>query len=219
MSRYVLPELRYDYSALEPHVSAKVMQLHHDKHHRTYVEKANELIEKLMEARQNEAFESISGLERALAFNVSGHVLHSIFWQNLGPDGGGEPRGELKDAIARDFGSFEHFKKQLVSVATGIMGSGWAALVWDPVVKRLGTTQIHDHQSELTVGGVPLLVLDAWEHAYYLQYQNEKAKFFEAVWNLWNWEDVSRRLDAARKLDLRIEETARDLVEPAPLTH
>ncbi|MGQ0505330.1 MAG: superoxide dismutase [Myxococcaceae bacterium] len=216
MSRYVLPELRYDYGALEPHISGKIMELHHDKHHRTYVDAANQTIEKLIEARKKNEFETIAQLERNLAFNVSGHVLHSVFWQNLTPNGGGDPQGELATIITRDFGSFEILKKQMNQVAATIMGSGWSALVWDPVVKRLGTTQIHDHQSQITQAGIPLLVIDAWEHAYYLQYQNEKAKFFDAVWNLWNWDDVAKRLDAAQKLDLLLVDAASEV---APVTH
>jgi superoxide dismutase, Fe-Mn family len=219
VSHYVLPELPFEYDALEPHLSARILQLHHDKHHRAYVDGANDAIEKLIEARRADSFETIALLEKKLAFNVSGHVLHSVFWQNLRPGGGGQPQGELGRAIARDFGSFDRFKKQMNQVAVTVMGSGWSALVWDPVLKRLGTTQIHDHQNDLTVGGIPLLVMDAWEHAYYLQYLNEKAKFFEALWNLWNWDDVARRLDAARKSDLLLVDAAEEPGEPAPVTH
>jgi len=211
-TRYVLPKLPYGYDALEPHVSAEIMQLHHDKHHRAYVNGANKAIDELREARQKDDFARIAQLERALAFNVSGHVLHSIFWQNLSPKGGGQPKGELSQAIGRDFGGFDAFRSQLVQAAMTIMGSGWAALVWDPIGRRLVTAQIHDHQSEITQSGIPLLVLDAWEHAYYLQYKNEKGKFFAAVWNLWNWDDVAARFALARKVDLRLA----DVVEPAP---
>jgi Fe-Mn family superoxide dismutase len=213
MKRYVLPPLPYDYAALEPHISAEIMRLHHDKHHRGYVDHANQTIEELGEAQRREDFARIAQLERALAFNVSGHVLHSLFWQNLSPEGGGRPEGELLQAIARDLGGFDAFKAQLVETAMTIMGSGWAALCWDPVGGRLLTAQIHDHQSEITQSGVPLLVLDAWEHAYYLQYRNEKARFFEAVWNLWDWEDVAARYDMARRLDLRL----RGVAEGAPM--
>ncbi len=202
MKRFTLPDLPYDYSALEPHISARIMQLHHDKHHRGYVDGANQALEKLAESRKQNDFGRIAALERALAFNLSGHVLHSIFWRNLSPSGGGLPKGELAGAIARDFGSFESFKAQLIEAAMTTMGSGWAALGWDPIGKRLVTVQIHDHQSEVMQAGVPLLVLDAWEHAYYLQYQNDKKRFFESIWNLWNWEDVAARFIAARKVDL-----------------
>jgi superoxide dismutase, Fe-Mn family len=207
MIKYALPDLRYDYGALEPHVSGKIMQLHHDKHHRAYVEAANKALEGLSEARAKDDFEKVPALERALAFNASGHVLHSIFWQNLAPGAGGEPDGALMDALRGAFGSFEAFKKQLVKAASTIMGSGWGALAWDPLRRCLVTVQVHDHQSETVQAGVLLLVLDAWEHAYYLQYQTEKAKYFEAVWNLWNWADVSARFDAARGLDLLLPGT------------
>jgi Fe-Mn family superoxide dismutase len=135
-------------------------------------------------------------------------VLHSIFWKNLKPRGGDAPAGELARAIARDFGSFEHFKKQLTEVASNIMGSGWAALVWEPLAGRLLTCQIYDHQSNLSQGGMPLMVIDAWEHAYYIQYENQKQEFFKAVWSLWNWDDVGARFDAARRVDLRVPESA-----------
>ena len=217
MSRYALPDLPYDYGALEPHLSARIMELHHDKHHRTYVETANECIEKLLEMRRKHDFDSIAALEHKLAFNVSGHVLHSLFWQNMRPGGGGEPQGALAQAIARDFGGFDAFKQQLVHAAETITGSGWAALVWDPVIRRLGTTQIHDHQSEVTQGSVPLLVLDAWEHAYYLQYQTDKKRYFEAIWNVWNWNDVARRFEAAQKVDLLLLHAADQPGEPAAL--
>jgi Fe-Mn family superoxide dismutase len=208
VTRYILPNLEYDYGALEPHISAEIMQLHHDKHHRAYVDGANRAIDDLQEARKKRDFGRIALLERALAFNVSGHVLHSMFWQNLSANGGGKPTGEFERTLTRDFGSFDLFQQQLIQVAMTIMGSGWAALVWDPVMNRLGTTQIHDHQSEITQAGIPLLVLDAWEHAYYLQYRTDKAKFFRAVWELWNWDDVAERHAAAQLLDLKLRQTA-----------
>lgn len=214
MIRYALPDLPYAYDALEPHISRRVMELHHDKHHRRYVEGANAAIEALAGARRKRDFESIASLERKLAFNVSGHVLHSIFWQNLSPDGGGKPKAELAAAIERDFEGFDAFKQQIVSAAATIMGSGWAALVWDPLTRRLGTTQIHDHQSQITQGGVPLLVIDAWEHAYYLQYQTEKGKYFEALWDLWSWDDVARRYALAQKLDLGVAGGTEGLTAP-----
>src|SRR5256886_11194679 len=202
MNQYKLPDLPYDYGALEPHVSGKIMELHHDKHHAGYVNGANAALERLDEARTKEQFDRIPALERSLAFNLSGHILHSIFWRNLSPQSGGEPTGELKAALERDFGGFAAFRRQLNEVAGSIMGSGWAALVWEPLGARLLITQIYDHQSNLNQTGVPLLVLDAWEHAYYLQYQNRKAEFFGACWNVFNWPDVARRLEAARKLRL-----------------
>ena len=210
MTKYVLPDLPYDYGALEPHISAEIMQLHHDKHHRAYVKGANEAMEQLQEARNKSDFATIAALERALAFNVSGHILHSIFWQNLSPNGGGHPSGALADQINFDFGSFDAFKKQLVRAASTIMGSGWGALVWDPTSDRLITVQIHDHQSDMTQGSMPLLVIDAWEHAYYLQYHSDKVRFFEAVWNLWNWDDISARFANARTMDLALHHVAQN---------
>ena len=207
MQRYVLPALDYDYGALEPHISGQIMQLHHDKHHAAYVKKANETLDQLDEARDKSDFTRIAGLEKSLAFNLSGHVLHSLFWRNLMPKGGGRPKGELANAIVRDFGSFEGFQKQISEVAATIMGSGWGALVYEPMAGRLLCSQIYDHQSNLAQAGVPLLVIDAWEHAYYLQYKTEKAKFFEAVWNLWNWDDVAQRYEAAGKMNLLIPQT------------
>jgi Fe-Mn family superoxide dismutase len=208
MPTYVLPDLDYDFGALEPHISAQIMELHHGKHHKAYVDKANETLQKLDEARAAKDFARLAGLERALAFNVSGHVLHSIFWKNLKRQGGGAPSGELARAIARDFGSFEAFQAQLTEVASTVMGSGWAALVWEPVAQRLLTCQIYDHQSNLSQGGIALMVIDAWEHAYYLQYKNQKAEFFKAVWNLWNWEDIAQRFEAAKAVNLLVPQSA-----------
>ena len=208
MAKYTLPELQYDYGALEPHISAKIMQLHHDKHHAAYVTGANKALEGLEEARSKNDFAKIVLLEKQLAFNLSGHVLHSIFWQNLKPQGGGEPTGDLGAQITKDFGSFAGFKAQLTNATATVMGSGWGALVWDPLSKRLTTVQIHEHQSETGQGTVPLMVIDAWEHAWYLQYVNEKAKFFEAVWNIFNWDDVSARFAHAKKADLSLIKVA-----------
>ena len=204
MEKYVLPQLTFDYSALEPHISGRIMELHHQKHHGAYVTNANTTLEKLAEARAKDDFAALAALERALAFNVSGHVLHSTFWQNLAPKRGGEPTGELAEQIKKDFGSFAIFKKQMNQCAATVMGSGWGALVWEPLAQRLLTIQVYDHQSNITQGGIPLMVLDAWEHAWYLQYENRKTDFFEAAWNLWNWEDIARRYDEARGLTLKL---------------
>jgi superoxide dismutase, Fe-Mn family len=202
MADYTLPDLPYDYAALEPHVSGQIMELHHDKHHAAYVTGANQTLEKLASARDGDDFGAIVGLEKTLAFHTSGHVLHSLFWQNLAPKAGGEPAGALGEQIKQDFGGFAAFKGQLTNAAMTIMGSGWAALAWEPVAKRLVTTQIYDHQTNITQGGVPILVLDAWEHAFYLQYGPDKKSFFEAVWNIWNWTDVAQRFEKIRGLDL-----------------
>ena len=209
MPTYVLPDLDYDYGALEPHVSGEIMALHHGAHHKAYVAKANETLEQLEDARESQDFTRLGGLERALAFNLSGHILHSIFWRNITPQGGGRPYGDFSSAIEKDFGGFQPFRKQLMEAASTIMGSGWAALVWEPTGKRLLITQIYDHQSNLAQAGTPLLVLDAWEHAFYLQYQNRKTEFFQAVWNLWNWDDIAQRYLQARRTDLLLRSSAR----------
>lgn len=206
MAQYTLPGLSYDYGALEPHVSGRIMELHHDKHHAAYVKKANAALEQLDEAREKGDFTRLGALEKALAFNLSGHVLHSIFWQNMAPKRGGRPSGEIAGALTRDFGGFEPFRKQMDAAASSIMGSGWAALVFEPLAQRLLVTQIYDHQSNLDQSGIPLMVMDAWEHAYYLQYQTEKARFFEALWNVWNWEDISARFEAAQHVRLELPE-------------
>jgi superoxide dismutase, Fe-Mn family len=204
MNRYTLPDLSYDYSALEPHISGKIMELHHGKHHASYVKNANAVLDQLDEARQKEDFARLAALERALAFNLSGHILHSIFWRNINPKGGGRPYGDFSSALEKDFGGFQPFRKQLTEVASTIMGSGWAALVWEPTGKRLLITQIYDHQSNLAQAGVPLMVVDAWEHAYYLQYENRKAEFFEVLWNLWNWRDITARYASAIQINIDI---------------
>ncbi|HEX6943333.1 MAG TPA: superoxide dismutase [Gemmatimonadaceae bacterium] len=198
MARYVLPELRYDYSALEPHISARVMELHHGKHHAAYVKNANAALERLDEALGKGDFQSVVHLERTLAFNLSGHMLHSIFWQSMGPDGSEEPGGDLQRVIERDFGSFDRFRRLMNEVAASIMGSGWAALVWEPASARLLVAQIYDHQSNVVQCGIPIMVIDAWEHAYYLQYENRKSEFFDSLWNVWNWSDIAGRFDAVR---------------------
>ena len=208
MTKYALPDLPYDYGALEPHISTKIMQLHHDKHHKTYVDGANQTLDALTDAREKNDFARIAALEHQLAFHVSGHVLHSIFWKNMSPNGGGEATGALASAIDRDFGGFAKFKQQLTKAAATCMGSGWGALMFDTLSGRLITTQIHDHESQTVQGGLPLLVLDAWEHAWYLQYLNEKTKFFDAIWNVLNWKDVAERYERVRGVSLIPEQKA-----------
>jgi Fe-Mn family superoxide dismutase len=212
MAPYVLPDLRYDYGALEPHVSARIMELHHGKHHAAYVNNANTAIERLEDARQRSDFQRITYLERTLAFNLSGHVLHSVFWQSLGPPANEEPTGELHEAIGRDFGSFARFRRQMNEVAASIMGSGWAALVWEPLRARLLVEQIYDHQSNLAQGGIPIMVIDAWEHAYYLQYENRKTEFFERLWSVWNWPDIAERFAIVRRADFGLINATRSLL-------
>lgn len=202
MSQYTLPDLPYDYGALEPYTSGQILELHHDKHHAAYVKGANETLDKLATAREKNEFGAIMGLEKTLAFHTSGHVLHSIFWENLSPDGGDKPDGELGTAIDEHFGSFDAFKTHLTQATATVQGSGWGALAWEPLGQRLIVEQIYDHQGNIGQGSVPLFVIDAWEHAYYLQYKNVKADFFDAIWNVVNWNDVSKRFAEAKKLSL-----------------
>lgn len=202
MPEYTLPDLPYDYGALEPHYSAEILELHHDKHHAAYVKGANGALEKLGEAREKDAFDTINQLQKNLAFNLSGHVLHSLFWQNMSPDGGDKPDGDIAAAIDESFGSFEGFRNQLSEAALNVQGSGWGALTWEPLGQRLIVEQVYDHQSNVGQGAPPLLVLDMWEHAYYLQYKNVKADWVDAFWNIVNWPDVAARFARARELKL-----------------
>jgi superoxide dismutase, Fe-Mn family len=195
---YVLPDLSYDHGALEPHISGRIMELHHDKHHAAYVKGANTALARLDEARDHEDFAAISMLEKDLAFNVSGHVLHSLFWTNLGPDGGGEPVDELADLIGKAFGGFATLRQHLTHAATTVQGSGWALLSWEPVAGQLIVQQVHDHQSNHSQGATPVLAIDVWEHAFYLQYENRKADYLDAIWQVVDWADVADRLGRAR---------------------
>ena len=202
MSTYTLPELPYDYSALEPHLSARILELHHDKHHAAYVKGANTVLEKLAQARATGDFGSINQLEKNLAFHLSGHILHSIFWLNMTPNGGGKPDGDLADAIDEHFGSFDACRSQMTEAANNVQGSGWAALSWEPLASRLIVEQVYDHQGNVGQGGPPLLVLDMWEHAFYLQYKNVKKDWVDAFWNIVNWNDVAERYARARGVSI-----------------
>jgi Fe-Mn family superoxide dismutase len=193
MDTYRLPDLPYDYSALEPHYSARQVELHHDKHHAAYVKGANETLEKLADARDKGDFAHIIQLEKSLAFNVSGHILHSILWQNLTPKGGGGAEGELATQIERSFGSLRSLQSQMTEAATTVQGAGWAVMAWEPIAGRLLVEQVYDHQGNIGQGATPLLVLDMWEHAYYLQFENNKADWVKAYWKLVNWNDVAER--------------------------
>lgn len=196
---YVLPDLPYAYDALEPHISAEIMTLHHDKHHANYVNSANAALEKLEAAREANDFSAVTGLSKDLAFNLGGHTNHSIFWKNLSPNGGGEPTGELAAAIDRDFGSFEKFKAHFAAAALGLQGSGWAVLAYDHIGQRLVIEQMTDQQGNLSIALTPILMLDMWEHAFYLQYKNVKADYVKAVWNVFNWDDAAERFASATK--------------------
>jgi Fe-Mn family superoxide dismutase len=204
MTKYSLPELPYDYSALEPYYSAEQLKLHHDKHHAAYVTGANATFEKLSQARAKGDFATINQLEKNLAFHLSGHVLHSLLWRNMTPKGGGEPGGEIGAAIQEYFGSFAGMKGQLSEACTNLQGSGWGTLAWEPLGKRLVVEQVYDHQGNIGNGTVPLMVIDMWEHAYYAQFRNEKAKWIESYWKVVNWADVTQRFAKVRQLDLAI---------------
>mgnify|MGYP000992783192 FL=1 len=200
MAVYTLPELPYDYAALEPHISGKIMELHHDKHHAAYVAGANAALEKLEAARKDGSIAAVvTALSKDLAFNLGGHTNHSLFWENLGPNGGGKPTGALAAAIDADFGSFEEFQKHFAAAALGLQGSGWAVLAYDKIGERLVIEQMTDQQGNLSIDLVPLLLLDMWEHAFYLQYKNVKADYVAAVWNVFNWDEVAARYAAAVK--------------------
>lgn len=197
MSEYVLPELTYDYAALEPHISATIMELHHSKHHQAYVTGANAAIAALAAARDSGDLANVNKLEKDLAFNLGGHVNHSIFWTNLSPDGGDKPTGDLAAAIDDSFGSFDKFTAHFTATAMGVQGSGWAVLGWDSLGQRPIVAQFFDQQGNLPAGLVPLLMLDVWEHAYYLDYKNVRADYVKAFWNIVDWENVQSRLAAA----------------------
>ncbi len=198
---YVLPELPYDHAALEPALDARIVELHHDKHHAAYVKGANATVERLAEANDGDiGAAELNALEKNLAFHISGHALHSIFWQNMSPGGGELADGVLQSKIEDDFGSLANLQKRMTAVAMGIQGSGWAALGFDPVGDRLVVTQIYDHQANVPTANIPLLVLDMWEHAFYLQYLNVKASWVEAFWTIVNWKDVEERYVGAAPL-------------------
>jgi Fe-Mn family superoxide dismutase len=200
---YALPDLPYDYGALEPHISGSIMELHHAKHHQAYVKGANDAIDQLAEARDTGSIgRTVNLLEKNLAFNLAGHVNHSVFWPNMSPDGGDKPDGELGAAIDEFFGSFDAFRAHFTANALGIQGSGWSILAWDTLGQRLIICQLYDHQGNLPAGLHPLLLLDMWEHAFYLQYRNVKADYVAAWWNIVNWADVIERFTAARGIRL-----------------
>lgn len=199
MAVYTLPDLSYDYGELAPHISARIMELHHSKHHAAYVAGANAALEKLEEARAAGNFDTVNQLEKNLAFNLGGHVNHSAFWTNLSPNGGGEPTGELAEAIGTDFGSFDAFQKHFAATALGVQGSGWAILAWDSIGKKLVIVQLYDQQGNIALGLTPIVLLDVWEHAYYLDYANVRADYVKAWWNIVNWDDAAARFARAKE--------------------
>lgn len=197
MADYTLPELAYDYSALAPSISAAIMELHHSKHHQAYVNGANTALAQLADARDSGDYSAVNKLEKDLAFNLGGHINHSIFWTNMSPDGGDKPTGDLAAAIDDQFGSFDKFAAHFTAAALGVQGSGWAALAYDSIGQKLIIVQFFDQQGNLPAGIVPLLMLDVWEHAYYLDYKNVRADYVKAFWNIVNWANVQTRFATA----------------------
>ena len=197
---YVLPKLPYDYNGLEPYISEQQLTIHHDKHHLAYVNGANAAFKKLEEARASKAEIDVKAMLKELSFNIGGHQLHSIFWPTMAPagkGGGGEPKGKLAEAINNTFGNFAQFKAEFSKAAATTEGSGWAALAIDVKTKQLAIMQIEKHNVNVYTGFYIVMVLDVWEHAYYLDYKNERPKFVEAFWNIVNWEQINKRFEEA----------------------
>jgi superoxide dismutase, Fe-Mn family len=197
---YVLPKLPYDYNGLEPFISEQQLTIHHDKHHLAYVNAANAAFKKLEEARKSKAEIDVKAMLKELSFNIGGHQLHSIFWPTMAPagkGGGGEPTGKLAEAINNTFGSFAQFKAEFSKAAATTEGSGWAALALDVKTKQLAIMQIEKHNVNVYTSFYIVMVLDVWEHAYYLDYKNERPKFVEAFWNIVNWGQINKRFEEA----------------------
>jgi Fe-Mn family superoxide dismutase len=210
---YVLPPLPYAYDALEPHIDKDTMTLHHDKHHKAYVDGLNKTLKELDTLRSAPGeinVSALSGLEEDLTFNGSGHILHSIFWKTMAPNagagvqqqlpavsGGGEPGPALTAALNKNFGSVEAFRAQFSKVAAGVKGSGWAILAYEPLGDKLIVQQVKQHDMQTVFGVVPILPLDVWEHAYYLKYHNVRADYVKAWWNVVNWNAVESLYTAA----------------------
>lgn len=189
---FTLPALPYAYNALEPYYDEETLKIHHDKHHQSYVDGLNKAETELQKSRDQGDFSLIKHWERELVFHGSGHILHTMFWENMIP-GGSTLSGELAGRIDRDFVNFENFKKQFSAAATAVEGCGWCTLVWIPKFQKLEILQIEKHQDLTLWGCVPLLILDVWEHAYYLKHQNRRADYINDWWNIVNWDDVNRR--------------------------
>jgi len=198
---YSLPDLPYAYNALEPYISEAQLRLHHDKHHAAYVNGANAVLDRLEKARQAGSDLDMKATLKELSFQAGGHVLHSLFWGNLAPaaKAGKEPGGALAEVLKKEFGSFERFKKEFTAAASSTEGSGWAALSWCGMTGRPLIMQIEKHNVNVYPMFRILMVLDVWEHAYYLDYKNERPRFIEAFWSIVNWDEVERRLEAIIK--------------------
>ncbi|RFU62621.1 superoxide dismutase [Peribacillus saganii] len=195
-----LPPLPYPYNALEPVISEEIMRLHHDKHHQSYVDGLNKAELEMQKARESGNFNLIKHWEREAAFHGSGHYLHTIFWKIMSPQGGGKPSDQLSRAITTAFGSFEKFKDQFSQAAKNVEAVGWAILVWAPRAHRLEILTAEKHQNLTQWDVIPLLVLDVWEHAYYLQYKNERAKYVDNWWKIVNWREVEQRFNQAKTI-------------------
>ena len=194
---YTLPALPYGYADLVPNISEEQLRIHHTKHHQAYVNNANAAFDKLDKAVKDGTDIDRKAFWKDVSFNLGGHVLHSLFWPNMAPTGkgGGSPGGKLADHINVYFGSLERFKKEFAQTANTTEGSGWAALTFSPESNRLAIMQIEKHNVNVFPNHTILMVLDVWEHAYYLDYKNERAKFVEAFWNIVNWNEVNKRLE------------------------
>jgi len=202
-SLYTLPPLKYGYGELEPIISGQIMEIHHTKHHNTYVTNLNVATEKLAAAQAASDVSAIIALQGAIKFNGGGHLNHSIFWENLAPPskgGGGEPEGELAKLIAAKFGSFDKMKAALSGFTVGVQGSGWGWLGYDKATNSVAiATCPNQDPLEATTGLVPLFGIDVWEHAYYLDYKNVRPDYVNAIWGLANWTDVAARLEAVQQ--------------------
>lgn len=194
---YTLPDLPYAYDALEPAISERIMELHHSAHHQGYVDGTNNALKRLDEMHESDDFEGVKRVKRDLSFNFSGHVNHSIFWQNMDPAGGGDPEGEFCRRLTEDFGSVEHFREAFTEAANAVESNGWAMLFYEPMADRLIVGQVESQNRLAHQNSTPLLVLDVWEHAYYLQYENERGEYVDAWWDVVDWNDVAARYDAA----------------------
>ena len=198
---YSLPDLPYGYKDLEPYISENQLRIHHDKHHQGYVDSVNAVFEIFRKAREENSDLDIKSFLKMLSFNMSGHILHSLFWFNMTPagkSGGGEPKEHLAEAIIQEFGSIERFRKEFTEAANSVEGSGWAVLAIDENAKRLIIAQIEKHNVNFYPNFRILMVLDVWEHAYYLDYQNMRAKFTDAFWNIVNWQEIEERFNRAK---------------------
>lgn len=195
IGQHKLPPLPYPYNALEPIISSDTLKLHHDKHHKAYVEGLNKAELELQRARQEGDYGLVKHWERELAFNGSGHILHSIYWTIMAPvNCGGQPGPYTTDQIIKSFGSFQSFKEQFINASAQVEASGWGILAWNPAWRRLEILTAEKHQNLTAWGVIPILVADVWEHAYYLDYQNRRKEYLENWWKLINWYEVERRL-------------------------